>query len=95
MVFRLLQTKLLQRLWLVTMDIGDGLTTWRSIQNIVGGGHGRSMMIEAEKLLHDFGCPKINLQVRKDNLQAMAFYEKIGFTEDAVVSFGKRLISDD
>jgi ribosomal protein S18 acetylase RimI-like enzyme len=58
------------------------------------GGHGRAMMVEAERMLHEFGCPKINLQIRKDNLEAIAFYEKIGFTEDAVVSFGKRLIPD-
>jgi len=57
-------------------------------------GYGRAMMAEAENLLHGFGCAKINLQIRKDNLDAIAFYESIGFTEDAVVSFGKRLISD-
>ncbi|MFO1064852.1 MAG: GNAT family acetyltransferase [Pirellulales bacterium] len=58
-------------------------------------GHGRAMMMEAERLLQDFGCAKINLQIRKDNLNAIAFYEGIGFKEDAVLSFGKRLISDE
>jgi ribosomal protein S18 acetylase RimI-like enzyme len=52
-------------------------------------------MFEAERLLYDFGCPKINLQIRKDNLEALAFYVRIGFIEDTVVSLGKRLISDE
>jgi hypothetical protein len=47
-----------------------------------------------ERLLHDFGCPKINLQIRKDSLEALAFYVRIVFMEDTVVSLGKRLISD-
>lgn len=58
-------------------------------------GLGRSLMDEAERKLRDLGCPKINLQIRDDNLGAIAFYERIGFTEDAVVSLGKRLESDD
>lgn len=58
-------------------------------------GLGRKMMNEAERLLQDFGCPKINLQIREDNLEAIKFYECIGFSEDKVVSFGKRLIADD
>ena len=58
-------------------------------------GHGRAIMAHAERLLHHVGCPKINIQIRKDNPDAIAFYESIGFTEDAVVSFGKRLVPDD
>lgn len=58
-------------------------------------GHGRAIMDHATQVLHDAGCPKINLQIRRDNLQAIAFYESIGFKEDAVVSFGKRLIPDE
>ncbi|MDB9529800.1 GNAT family acetyltransferase [Oscillatoria sp. CS-180] len=57
-------------------------------------GYGREMMHQAEEWLLKLGCPKINLQIRRDNLDAIAFYEAIGFTEDAVVSVGKRLISD-
>ncbi len=41
------------------------------------------------------GCPKINLQIRTDNVEVRAFYESLGFTEDAVISMGKRLISDE
>ncbi|NOY42992.1 MAG: GNAT family acetyltransferase [Planctomycetes bacterium] len=58
-------------------------------------GHARAIMVQAERMLHEFGCPKINLQIRKNNLDAIAFYENIGFTEDAVVSYGKRLIPDE
>jgi ribosomal protein S18 acetylase RimI-like enzyme len=58
-------------------------------------GFGRAMMAESERMLHDHGCPKINLQIRNDNLKAIAFYERIGFTDDSVVSFGKRLVSDE
>lgn len=47
-----------------------------------------------ERLLREAGCPKINLQIRTDNLEAIAFYERIGFLEDPVTSLGKRLIPD-
>lgn len=53
------------------------------------------LMTEAERRLRELGCAKINLQIRRDNLEAIAFYERIGFAEDAVVSFGKRLERDD
>jgi ribosomal protein S18 acetylase RimI-like enzyme len=53
------------------------------------------LMAEAERLLRALGCAKINLQIRRDNLDAMAFYERLGFTEDTVVSLGKRLEVDD
>ncbi len=36
-------------------------------------------------------CPKINLQVRRSNTQAVNFYRSIGFVEDATISMGKRL----
>ncbi len=57
-------------------------------------GFGRHLMHEIEKTLHYLGCPKINLQVRNDNREAMAFYEKIGYGSDNVVSYGKRLRQD-
>ena len=56
-------------------------------------GLGRRIMAEAERLLRARGCPKINLLVRSDNVEAMSFYERIGFERDAVVSYGKRLKS--
>lgn len=57
-------------------------------------GYGHLMMDRAEQLLHNLGCPKINLQIRTDNAAAIAFYEQLGFTKDAVISLGKRLIPD-
>ena len=58
-------------------------------------GIGRKLMIESEHRLRRIGCPKINLQVRADNEDAIAFYQAIGFQKDNVLSFGKRLIIDD
>jgi len=52
------------------------------------------MMAEAERRLSALGCPMVQLQVRTDNEEAIAFYRKLGYTEDAVVSMGKRLIKD-
>jgi len=52
------------------------------------------MMNEAENLLKNVGCPKINLQIRDTNSQAIEFYKSIGFITDQVVSMGKRLEPD-
>lgn len=49
---------------------------------------------EAEKRLRALGCPKINLQVRRSNSKVLAFYRRLGFVEDDVISFGKRLEND-
>lgn len=57
-------------------------------------GLGRRLMEESEARLIAAGCPKINLQVRKSNAEAIAFYERIGFTPEDVVSMGKRLETD-
>ena len=58
------------------------------------GGYGRFIMdAVAEKILA-MGCPKINLQIRSSNLGVIKFYEQIGYTQDDVVSYGKRLIPD-
>src|SRR5712691_1413441 len=57
-------------------------------------GFASALMAEAERRLRDLGCPKMNLQIRRDNLEAIAFYERLGFAEDAVVSLGKRLEHD-
>lgn len=58
-------------------------------------GIGRMLMTDAESRLRRIGCPKINLQVRGSNHDAIAFYEAIGFQQDDVVSFGKRLVQDE
>lgn len=52
-------------------------------------------MAEAENLLRKSGCPKINLQVRRTNVNVIAFYKKIGYKIDDVVSLGKRLEPDE
>ena len=58
-------------------------------------GFGRELMDRAARSLAELGCPKINLQVRRENQAAVAFYQRIGFREDTVLSFGKRLECDD
>lgn len=58
------------------------------------GGLGRRLMVEAEARLRAAGCPKINLQVRPDNKDVIAFYESIGFAVEGAVSLGKRLERD-
>jgi len=60
-----------------------------------GQGLGRELMDEAEERLAALGCAKINLQVREGNEVARDFYEAVGYTLDPVVSYGRRLISDD
>jgi ribosomal protein S18 acetylase RimI-like enzyme len=57
-------------------------------------GIARQIMEEAERLLRQAGCPKINLQVRTANAQVIEFYKRIGFKIDDVVSMGKRLETD-
>lgn len=52
-------------------------------------------MTEVERLLRDAGCAKLNLQIRRGNQEAIRFYQRIGFSQDAVVCYGKRLIADD
>ena len=49
------------------------------------------MMEEAEKILRQAGCPKINLQIRSTNTQVIEFYRSLGFKVDEVTSMGKRL----
>lgn len=60
-----------------------------------GRGIGRRLMQHAEQVLRDAGCPKLNLQVREENRSALAFYRRLGYEFDAVVSLGKRLIADE
>jgi ribosomal protein S18 acetylase RimI-like enzyme len=57
-------------------------------------GLGRHMVDAVESRLRALGCPKINLMVRRSNAGIIAFYRKLGFAEDDVVSMGKRLEKD-
>jgi ribosomal protein S18 acetylase RimI-like enzyme len=52
------------------------------------------MMAEVEARLAAVGCPKLNLQVRSDNTDALGFSAALGYSVDAAVSLGKRLIPD-
>jgi ribosomal protein S18 acetylase RimI-like enzyme len=77
----------------------DGHRGWVNYLAVDAGsrrqGLARQMMAAVEQRLRDLGCAKINLQIRRDNGDAIAFYQRIGFGEDAVVSMGKRLVRDD
>jgi ribosomal protein S18 acetylase RimI-like enzyme len=57
-------------------------------------GFGRQILEFGETQLIEKGCPKLNFQIRTDNTEAINFYKRVGYKEDAVVSFGKRLIED-
>lgn len=59
-----------------------------------GRGLGRVLIREAERRLGALGCPKVNLQVRSSNRSAIAFYRRIGYSVDDVVSMGRRLDDD-
>jgi ribosomal protein S18 acetylase RimI-like enzyme len=58
-------------------------------------GIGRMLVSEAEALLAQRGCPKINLQIRSTNTHVAEFYRRIGYVDDDVVSMGKRLVDDE
>jgi ribosomal protein S18 acetylase RimI-like enzyme len=57
-------------------------------------GYARALMERAEALLLEAGCPKLNLQVRGDNEEALGFYERLGYATEERVSLGKRLEPD-
>jgi len=57
-------------------------------------GYGQSIMQAVETLIHNKGCPKINLQVRTSNETVIKFYESIGYGNDNVVGLGKRFDFD-
>ncbi len=55
-------------------------------------GLGRQMMAAAEGWLREHGAVKLNLMVRSDNDGAVGFYERLGYTTDAVVVLSRRLV---
>jgi RimJ/RimL family protein N-acetyltransferase len=55
-------------------------------------GIGRRMLREAETTLRAGGCDKINLQVRGDNAEVIAFYQRCGYTLEDRASLGKPLL---
>ncbi len=52
-------------------------------------------MEEAEHQLSKLGCPKVSLQIRRANEGVTAFYSRLGYREDDVISMGKRLEYDE
>jgi len=58
-------------------------------------GIARLLMEEIERCFRSIGCPKINLQIRFSNREAIGFYEAIGYKDDEVISYGKRLDNTD
>lgn len=54
-----------------------------------------ALVEHVETVLREQGCVKINLLVRKTNLDVVNFYRKIGYQDDPVVMMGKRLMKDD
>ena len=57
-------------------------------------GVGQQMVETVEAMLSKLGCPKINIQIRSSNQEAIEFYKKIGFSINNVISMGKRLEDD-
>jgi ribosomal protein S18 acetylase RimI-like enzyme len=57
-------------------------------------GYARAMMQQVEVLILQKGSPKINLQVRSNNIDVIHFYQAIGYDIENAVGLGKRLIPD-
>lgn len=62
--------------------------------DLQGTGVGRTLMAEVERRLASLGCPKVNVQVRSGNEAVAAFYQRLGYREDAAAGLGKRLVPD-
>lgn len=76
----------------------DGHRGWVNYLAVDGSRRGERLgarlMEEAERLLTELGCPKLNLQVRSTNAGVIEFYRRLGYQVDEVASLGKRLIAD-
>ena len=55
-----------------------------------GKGFGKMLVEEIEKKLKQLGCPKVNLLVRSDNVEASNFYESIDYKKQMMFQFLKR-----
>ena len=53
-------------------------------------GIGTDLMKKVETSLIEIGCPKLNLQIRADNVEVQAFYESLGYRVEDRISMGKR-----
>jgi phosphinothricin acetyltransferase len=54
-------------------------------------GVGTALVRRLEQALAERGCLKVNLQVRSSNAGVVAFYQKLGYTVEDILSMGKRL----
>lgn len=54
-------------------------------------GIGTALMSRVERDLANLGCPKLNLQVRANNEEVVAFYKKLGYNVEERISMAKRL----
>jgi ribosomal protein S18 acetylase RimI-like enzyme len=76
----------------------DGHRGWMNYLAVAPGhraqGHARALIAQGEALLLAAVCPKLSLLVRRSNVQVLGFYQALGYSEDDVVSLGKRLIPD-
>jgi ribosomal protein S18 acetylase RimI-like enzyme len=54
-------------------------------------GLGAQLVRAAEERLRALGCPKVNLQVRPNNREAVAFYRRLGYEVEERVSLGRLL----
>jgi|GEM_PF-2795068 hypothetical protein len=55
------------------------------------GGLVNPKLLLALEALMGIGCPKLNLQVRADNAEVVAFYESLGYCTEERISMGKRM----
>ncbi|MDL9947211.1 GNAT family acetyltransferase [Gordonia sp. ABSL11-1] len=58
-------------------------------------GLGKSLVQRAESMLAALDCPKVQLQVRPENTQVIAFYEGLGYSTYEAINLGKRLEDDE
>ena len=54
-------------------------------------GVGSALVRTAETALRSLGCPKINLQVRSDNVAVVRFWKRMGYIVEPRTSLGKTL----
>jgi len=54
-------------------------------------GFGEQLVRHAETALQRIGCPKVNLQIRDTNTEVAAFYSKLGYRVENLISMGKLL----
>ena len=83
------------RLIATTMAGSDGHRGWVYYVAVApehqGGGVGRAMMRHAEDWLRGQGVRKLELMVREGNESVLAFYERLGYEHQKVVTLGRWL----